>query len=439
MSNIYKITTTFPKKKTSTKNIIDVLYSIFSFNIINTYFFSYIIITIYDTINIKNKKLSSSAKQNLSSSNIINEFVFFLENIYWNILETSTHAENKNNLFLQKKVYNIEALSNIINQIIFSTYKSINLKITNMEVNNITKKILGKMSLEKILPFLERNHLPPLASKDAFKTHKITSKETVDMETGNPIINYYLYRTNDIISKLPINYFATGFTMARSLEDQYVNINLRQSLTINNANILKKRYTHKTDFNNSVFYLLSYYKTIGFLKDDGDVIFNIPNIKNTKINNLYNQSLELSGTPFTVPIGKSYFGLFPDIEQHFGSLGSFYDIEPKSGIYSIQFPFSYIFINDAIVKVNNWLDTSHKNKKNLTFLLWVPLDISFAKNSSAGNIDLKNSILINVYKDLVPKIEKSEYLNDTFYYKKGEKKNSLNASHIIYTLSTDTK
>lgn len=437
MSNIYKITTTFPKKKPSIKNIIDVLYSIFSFSVINTYFFSYILITIFDTINIDTKKLSSTVIQNLSSSNVTNEFVFFIENIYWNILETSTHKENKNNLLLQKKIYNLETLSNIINQIIFSTYKSINLKISTCDANKMTKKIMEKMSLKKILPFLEKNHLPPLASEDAFKTHKITAKKTIDMETGNPIINYYLYRENDIISKFPINYFSTGFTMARNLDEQYVNIKLRQFLTVGNTNILQKRYTQKTDFNNAVFYLLSYYKTIGFLKDDGDTIFNIPNIKNIKINNLYKKSLELAGTPFTVPIGRSYFGLFPDIEQHFGSLGSFYDIDPKSGVYSIQFPFSYIFINDAIVKVNNWLDTADKNKKKLTFLLWVPLDISFAQNSSAGNIDLKNSILINVYKDLVPKIEKSEYLNDTFYYKEGEKKNSSNATHIIYILSTN--
>jgi hypothetical protein len=436
MSNIYKINSTFPKKNPSTKNIIDLLYSIFSNNIINTYFFSYILISIYDNIYINNKKLSSIAKQNLSSTNIINEYIFFIEYIYWNILETSTNKENKNNLLLQKKVYNIETLSNIINNIIISTYKSINLKINTLDVNNITKKIIDKMSLKKILPFLEKNHLPPLSSKDAFKTHKITSKKSIDIESGNNIINYYLYRENDIISKLPINYFSTGFTMERNLEQQYINIKLNESLTTDNNNILKKRYTLKTNFNNAVFYLLSYYNTIGFLKDDGEIIFNIPNIKNTKINILYNKSLELAGTPFNVPIGKSYFGLFPDIEQHFGSLGSFYDVDPKSGVYSIQFQLSYIFINDSIVKVNNWLDTAYKNKKNLTFLLWLPLDISIAKNSSAETIDLKNSILINVYEDLVPKIEKSKYLNDTFYYKYGEKKNSSSASHIIYILST---
>ena len=436
MSNIYKLTTEFPKKKPSTENIIDLLYSIFSYNIINNYFFSYIQISVYDSININNKKLSTSSKQNLISSNIINNIFFYIENIYWNILQTSTHKENKNNLLLQKKVYNIETLSNIINKFILSMHKSINLKISTSDLNNITKKIVEKMSLKKILPFLEKNHLPPFASKNAFKTHKITSKKIVDMETGNPIINYYLYRENDIISKLPINYFSTGFLIERNLEEQYVSIKLSQSLTIGNNNILKKRYTLKTNFNNAVFYLLSYYDTIGFLKDDGEIIFNLPNIKNTKINNLYSKSLELAGTPFTVPLGKSYFGLFPDIEQHFGSLGSFYDIYPKSGVYSIQFKLSYIFINDAIIKVNNWLDTAYKNKKNLTFLLWVPLYITLPNNSNAGISDFKNSILTNVYENLVPKIEKSEYLNDTFYYKYGEKENSSSASHIIYVLST---
>ena len=61
------------------------------------------------------------------------------------------------------------------------------------------------MSLKKIIPFLEKNHLPPLASNDAFKTHRIKDKKSKNIITGESVNDYYLYRENDIISKIYIN------------------------------------------------------------------------------------------------------------------------------------------------------------------------------------------------------------------------------------------
>ena len=54
------------------------------------------------------------------------------------------------------------------------------------------------------------------------------------------------------------------------------------------------------------------------------------------------------------------------------SLGSFFDIEPVSGFYSIHLPYAFLFINNIIKKVENWLNSSNK----LTFLIWAPININ---------------------------------------------------------------
>lgn len=420
--NVYNILDKFPEKEPSIKNVIDLIYSIYSFKLINEYFFNYIVMSVLDTIN---KKLTNKEIIKYKSVLDINVEIFFLEYLYWSISQ-SNNKQNRGNLFFQKKINNILEISNIIDKFIFSIYKSVNLKSTDKKIEKIRNNILDKISLKKIIPFLEKNHLPPLTSKNSFKNHKIKEKKTINLINDEKGYEYYLYRENDIISKIPISYLTTGFQMKRLRRENYISVNLRYFINPKYIKLLKKRYNKKTNFNNAMFYLLSYYHLNGLLEDTGYINDNIPKIKNNKLNNLYKKSIELIGTPLTVSPDKKYFGLFPDIEQHFGSLGSFFDIEPVSGFYSIHLPYSFLFIKSIIKKVENWLNSSNK----LTFLLWAPININVD-----GFIITRKILLEDLYKKLIPQLSNSKYFQEYYYYSYDKNSILTNSTHIIYILS----
>jgi len=425
--NKYKLITKFPQKEPTTKNVIDLLYSVFSFKLINEYFINYTILLILDSIT---KKISD--KEIIKYNTVVktNVETFFFDQLYWSI-EESNRKGNRSNLLFQKKVHNLEDLNKIVEKIIVSVHESVNMKSSPKKVEKIRKEIFKKMSLKKIIPFLEKNHLPPLASDDAFKTHKIKEKKGKNKITDENGNDYYLYRENDIISKIPLSYLSTGFQMKRFREENYVSVDLRQFIITKYVKILKKRYkSSKENFKNAVFYLLTYYKLNGFLENTGIINDDIPKIKNKKLEKLYSKSIELIGTPLTVPYNKEYFGLFPDIEQHFGSNGSFYDVNPISGVYSIHLPLSYGFIKNTIKKVNKWLGAV-KTGNSLSFLLWVPMNIYLPDNLA---YDISTSILANVYKELVPKLKKSKYTKEKYYYLYNKKATENTASHIVFVL-----
>lgn len=421
--NKYKILSAFKEKKTSTENVVDLLYSIFSFKLLTKYFTNYTIMLILDSIN---KKLTNKEIVKYNEVIMINIQTFFIEMLHWGILQTK-YKQNRGNILFSKKVYYIEELSNIIKKFIESVYNSVNIKNKPKTIEKIKDNILSKMLLEDIIPFLEKNHLPPLASKHAFKTHKVKEKKSINLLTDENNYEYYLYRENDIVSKFPISYVTSGFQMKRFRDENYIYVNLRYFLHPKYIKLLQKRYNKKTNFNNAVFYLLSYYHLNGLLEDTGYINNEIPKIKNKKINNLYKSAIELVGTPLTVSPNKKYFGLFPDIEKHFGSLGSFYDFEPQSGVYSITLPISYLFISDTITKIKKWLRTSDK----MTFLLWLPLNVY----TTDGFIIPNKSLLKNIYTDLIPKIIKSDFYKELYYYLYDKKATPDTASHIIYIMS----
>ena len=167
--NKYKLITKFPKKEPTTKNVIDLLYSVFSFKLINEYFINYTILLILDSIT---KKISDKEIIKYNTAVKTNVETFFFDQLHWSI-EESNRKGNRSNLLFQKKVHNLEDLNKIVEKIIISIHESVNMKSSPKKVEKIRKEIFKKMALKKIIPFLEKNHLPPLSSNDAFKKHKI--------------------------------------------------------------------------------------------------------------------------------------------------------------------------------------------------------------------------------------------------------------------------
>ena len=164
---------------------------------------------------------------------------------------------------------------------------------------------------------------------------------------------------------------------------------------------MKKLYTYKKDsFNTAVFSLMTYYKVLNFN------LYEAPQIDNSKLKKLYDNSTELLGTVFNT--NTEYYGLFYEVEKHFGALGSFYDFVPKSGTYSMQLPSSYVLIKIAVEKAIKWL----KNTKDFTLIVWFPMHFTQTEKMS---VDALPSLEIQT--DLLPIFEESEYLKETYKHK----------------------
>ena len=423
MSNKYIILSNSPKKEPSIKNIIDLLFSIFSFKIILNYASNYLQYIIFNTLD--KEILSFDKIIKIKETVLFNDFYFYFQYFYWSICN-SKYKKNKKNLLLPKNVYELKELNYITETIILRYFKAFGIKKSNIVVKKIQTIFFDKMKFKTILSHLETNHNPPLSlndSKDYIIKDSIKSKEDTDKSKKNNLgKEYYLYRKNDIISKLPIQSFVTGYSVKGINNDMFVSINLKTYIVDKYNNYLKKRYTGK-HYNNSIFYLLSYYTTNGYLEEEsGKFYMDIPKIVDTKLNNLYEDAFDLLGTPFSVPLHKKYFGLFPDVEQSFGSLGSFYDVEPTSGIFSIQFHLSSFFIKKTLQSVYSWIEKASQHNKEITFMLWF--------------LNTKNNEYIrDIQKTFFPELEESKYKKETYYYLYNNKATISNASHIIYVLS----
>lgn len=420
----YKIPSKFPKRKLGMESTFDLVFSSLSFKLINEYFIGYIIRTVFDEVD---KKLTDKEIKNYLV--VLNTFqkTLPLNYFYWVLSETK-YKTNRTNLFFQKKVYDTSDIEKIVENIIKSILESINVKKTSKNIDKLKKQIFRNIAFDKIIPFLEKNHLPPLTSQNSYKNHNIKTKLTTDVLNGNKVQEYYIFRENDIVSKIPMTHLTTGFKLKGFSQEMSVSTNIRYSLVKKQNEILKKRFkntlksTLEKNFNNAVFSLLVYYYKVGFVFVNGTLTIEVPQIKNKKLKKLYDDSIVLTGTPFSVPIGKKYFSLFPDIEQYFGSSGSFYNVKPVSGTYSIDIHMSNVFVKNVLEKVTKWLETSNKN---LTFLLWVPL----------GFDEGEEKLFLEIFSNIMKTIDKLPYLVATYYYLSGKDATNETASHMVYQLS----
>lgn len=412
----------------------NILYSSYSHRLIYNYFSMFFMHEVYSDITkeykdkipkkiIKNfKTLSSFVLKN----NLFNDFIYFtLSNIKDKELLIPSSINDDNFKLLKKSIEkNIELFSK-------KTKKELN-------SNNIIKNILNKIKIKKILPFIKNHNLPPLISKNSYKKYTIKNKKYSYKNTKGEF--FYLYRKNDISLKLNIdqvlfgsifNYYDPKEEKLEIVNEEITVIKFRYFLNNRHIKKLKENFSGK-DFNNSVFQLLSCYYFNELLVNEYNIpeIFLSLEIENKKLKNLYDLSTELVGTPLCNH--KPYYGLYPNIEKEFGSLGSCYDFKPDSNsnkiqYYSVKSRVSYYFIKYMYEKIKYFL----KNYK-ISFLFWIP---TFYIVLDTYLINTKDILLNKVYEEIVPEIKKSKYLKNKFYYKFYKKKENK-SNFIVFHLQS---
>jgi hypothetical protein len=343
------------KKKLHTKNILDIYFSIYSMKIFVEYVTSYIVNTIIDNIpsNIKAPNKNIFTRTLVQYKDNIQKSI-----IYWLLYEK--YKSSKLSFF--PKINNVENVSYIISSAIYMILvETLKINITSKKVDSIIKKIHTQIDTKKIISYLHTHHTPNLFDDCAYKKYSVIEK-SIPKEKGSI---YKLYKKGSIENVIPIEFTFTGYSIHNTnFIKTPVVMPITYTLTSIQKKILQKRYTGpKEQFEKAIYTLLLYYSM--YFESE---TLHIPTIKNKTINTLYKNSVELLGTPLSIPLHMEYCGMFPEIEMYFGSKGSFFSCDIQSGTYSLYLPnnsFICEFVFDSMYK---WLN----EKKNVTCIVWIP-------------------------------------------------------------------
>jgi hypothetical protein len=407
----------------SMKHIFDVIYSAFSLDVIKTYFL------LLANSEVKQPK---DLKKNivLSVDNVINDAYLKMELSNWILLQKK-HPSNKNS-FLPIHFSDYQFLEQIIQHFLLHHSDFHGIKIEKKKLDKTVLNILKKLSLENTIRKLYENHTPPFMIEEPSKEYVIKKTNDYDSNYNQTINILSLEKQNNIFSKVTDN--LSVIYEIKGSENMF-SLFLKMYFSKEEYVMLKKKFIpkNKIDMNETLYTLMTFYFHFGFLDGMYSYARNPIQIKNKTFLSYHKKAVELIGTPFTSE--KKYFSLFPEIETHFGSIGSFFKAEPLKGTYSLRPPHSFVFTHYCLDRVEGWLQSAKKENRKLTFLFWIPYfflkEYSIFSNSKV-HLQIKNKNKLKMI---------FEYANDSFKKRIKEKVSFFYPSkedffYKVYIMST---
>ena len=125
--------------------------------------------------------------------------------------------------------------------------------------------------------------------------------------------------------------------------------------------------------------------------------------------------VECFADPFNCYLDK-YYSPFPDVDQPFGSIGSFFDNPPTSGIAIAHPPTEKYFLLEATKTI---ISTIHKSKNNIMFIVGLPVWKEYMKTDAIKLVETYPSISINTSSLVLSNSDLTTHVNSkkTYYYK----------------------
>lgn len=125
--------------------------------------------------------------------------------------------------------------------------------------------------------------------------------------------------------------------------------------------------------------------------------------------------VECFADPFNCYLDK-YYSPFPDVDQPFGSIGSFFDNPPTSGIAIAHPPTEKYFLLEATKTIFNVI---HKSKNNIMFIVGLPVWKEYMKTDAIKLVETYPSISINTSSLVLSNSDLTTHVNSkkTYYYK----------------------
>jgi hypothetical protein len=317
--------------------------------------------------------------------NIANEF--YRNKLYEKIKKMYLQLANDNQIYLnpndeQKNEHIlIELLTYFIyanlsnDDVIFSStannYNAINVKDYLIKINNNEglyekyEKVIYQIK-QKIIKYYHKlkkfNEITSNINLYAIECIESENKINMILEVKQQLSNNDEYK--HIYEKLK-NYNVTIYVPMSNY------IHLMKNFLIQNYNVyeitnevLEKNNIDLNIINKYIYIIFFRYITLSGGSTQGSII---PSFK--KILKKYlNIKIELFGSAINTSSTR-YGSIFTDIEQYFGSIGSFFNLDIKAGYYEINPPFEYNLINNMFNKLFEWLENTNKG---LLFFVIIP-------------------------------------------------------------------
>jgi hypothetical protein len=391
--------------------------------------------------------------------------------IYCNILNNFIFVCTKHlgkEIFSIKKSYQ-RTLTNLLSSWMFNLYSFSNLSIENYNIIFNDNKYIKKDHQDAFIP-------------DNYDDISILKITLLDFCKYNNDVKDYEEIINNILDEF-ISFFEKQILILENYKKSGFYINQRSNYKIskkeisqvrNNKNITFYKFLINVNFGinnekleniiNNILLPLDVYNKLknnftGNIKLIDDYIWSIIfryqllssnnhqlGILPSIINNMqvdYNLSFECFASSINCTL-KNYCSIYYDLEHLFGSHGNFFNKNFIEGVYTFNPPYQKNIIDKGYIKINYHLDLAHKNDKELTFILTIPVwdkegqkIINHSNKIDYGEFEVINKIKESIFFRGLRIISKEEftYIDHNFKLLKNK---TIQNTYIILLSSKET-
>ena len=159
-------------------------------------------------------------------------------------------------------------------------------------------------------------------------------------------------------------------------------------IPVEQYNEMKYRYNYEDYLMDKIIWIILFRYQL--LSSNNNQLAVIPNIYNKMIND-FGLSVECFASAINTSLNH-FCSIYYDVEKYFGSIGNFFNIIPKKGVYSFNPPYQYDVISNGIFKIINHMEST---VEKLAFIITIPIwddegkQIMFDNNMENNNNIIK--------------------------------------------------
>jgi len=315
--------------------------------------------------------------------------------LYCNLLKNFTKSclNNLNEeVFSHKKNYT-RTITNLLASWFFTLYQHCDFKLDQFfpsdykNNNDIIKRILiDYCSLYEIENLdIKINNI----IIDLYNSYEILLNKLLEYKEINNNIDIY---KNEIIydrnGKKVLFYNFHLSNNNNKICNKLVNIINNIMIPVEQYNEMKYRYNYEDYLMDKIIWIILFRYQL--LSSNNNQLAVIPNIYNKMIND-FGLSVECFASAINTSLNH-FCSIYYDVEKYFGSIGNFFNIIPKKGVYSFNPPYQYDVISNGIFKIINHMEST---VEKLAFIITIPIwddegkQIMFDNNMENNNNIIK--------------------------------------------------
>ena len=272
-----------------------------------------------------------------------------------------------------------------------------NLKNTLNDYTSIYNIKNSKVKINNIIDDLANNYNKLLINLKKYKNNDIDniiiSKKIISENRNNNLIEFIKFDINHTINIKSIK-----------LKSILQNIILPKNIYLKMINKISKN-NKIIDKDKLIWIILFRYQ---LLSSNNNQLAVLPNVLN-KMEKDFNLKFETFGSAINTNT-KNFCSLYHDVEQYFGSVGSFFNTKFLEGCYSFNPPYQKDIIDNGIKKILNCLHDSNILDLKLTFLITIPIwDIEGKNKMKKLNSENNNNKINYDDMEIIKVIKNSKY------------------------------